>query len=206
MTDRRSHWDAVYRTRRPESVSWFQPSLRLSLEMIRRTGLGRDAALIDIGGGASTLIDDLLSIEYNDVTILDISSEALLIAKARLGERARSVNWIEGDITTVSLPPLRFDLWHDRAVFHFLSAESERGAYSDAMKGAVRPGGFAVIATFGPNGPLKCSGLDTARYSPDSLGRMFGDAFALTASEVEIHTTPSGARQEFVYCLFQKLA
>lgn len=205
MTDKHTHWEIIYKTKKPDSVSWYQPSLRLSLELIRRTGLGKDAALIDVGGGASTLVDDLLTLEYSNITVLDISTHALDYSKARLGSQVNLVKWVLGDITAVDFPESSFDLWHDRAVFHFLVEEEERKKYCKVLEASVRPGGFAIIATFGPNGPLKCSGLEIVRYGPDSLQRTVGNTFSLKSSHTEHHTTPSNTIQEFVYCLFQKM-
>jgi SAM-dependent methyltransferase len=204
MDDKKTHWQSIYKARKPDAVSWYQPSLRLSLEFIVRTGLAKDAALVDVGGGASTLVDDLLFVGYSDITVMDISSEALDFSKARLGTRAASVKWIVEDITRLDTSKLKFDIWHDRAVFHFLVNRQDRIIYCEKLQAALRPGGFIIIATFGPNGPLKCSGLDIVRYTPDSISQTLGNSVKLITSQVEIHTTPSGATQEFVYCLFQK--
>jgi SAM-dependent methyltransferase len=204
MNDKQRHWQSIYRTKKLDSVSWYQSSLRLSLELIRRTGLAKDAALVDVGGGASTLVDDLLSLAYSDVTVLDISAESLEYSKSRLGPRAKSVKWIVGDITAVHLPQFSVDIWHDRAVFHFLVEEQDRRRYCKALDTSLRPGGFVIIATFSPNGPPKCSGLEIVRYDPDSLQTTLGHPFKLISSQVELHTTPSGTTQEFVYCLLQK--
>lgn len=205
MNDKHTHWESIYQTKKPDSVSWYQSSLHLSLELIRRTGLKKDAALIDVGGGASTLVDDLLTLEYSNITVLDISTQALDYSKARLGPRAKSVQWIVGDITSVDPSQLSFDLFHDRAVFHFLVEEDDRKKYCNVLEASVRPSGFVIIATFGPNGPMKCSGLDIVRYEPDSLQQTIGSAFRLVTSQVEHHTTPSHATQEFIYCLFQRV-
>src|SRR3989338_10173254 len=205
MTDKRTHWETIYQTKKPDSVSWYQPSLRLSIELILRTGVAKGAALIDVGGGASTLVDDLLSLQYSNITVLDISAQALEYSKNRLASRADSVKWVLGDITAVDLSESSFDVWHDRAVFHFLVREKEGKGYCKSMETSVRRGGFVVIATFGPNGPLKCSGLEIVRYDPTSLQRTLGDAFSLMSSQVEHHTTPFNTIQEFVYCLFKKV-
>jgi SAM-dependent methyltransferase len=204
MTDKRTHWESIYQAKKPDSVSWYQPSLRLSLEFISGTSLAKDAPIIDVGGGTSTLVDDLLSLGYSNVTVLDISAQGLDYSKARLGDRAKSVKWIVGDIARVDLSQLSFDLWHDRAAFHFLVDEQDRRKYCNALEGSLRPGGFAVIATFSPNGPLMCSGLQTAQYNASSLLLTLGSAFKLITSQAEIHTTPSGKPQEFVYSLLQR--
>ena len=202
MNDRQSHWGKIYKTKHPEAVSWYQPSLQISLELIQRTGLPHDAAIIDVGSGASTLVDDLLSLEYTNITLLDLSTQALELCKARLGNRANLVKWKTGDVTTAALSG--FDLWHDRAVFHFFVTVAERQEYCAALEAAVRPGGFAIIATFGPHGPMKCSGLQIQRYSQDSLQQTLGTAFSLVTSQIEQHRTPSNVTQEFVYCLFKR--
>jgi len=204
MNDKRTHWESIYQTKKPESVSWYQPSLRVSLELIRRTGLAKDAALVDVGGGASTLVDDLLTLEYSNITVLDISSQAVDYSRTRLGARAKSVKWIVGDITAVNPLQLSVDIWHDRAVFHFLLEEEDRKKYCNVLNASLRPGGFIVIATFDINGPMKCSGLEIVRYDPKSLLLTLGSSFKLISSQVELHRTPSHKTQEFVYCLFQK--
>jgi SAM-dependent methyltransferase len=205
MTDKRTHWESVYQTKNPETVSWYQPSLQVSLEFIRRTGLRKDAALVDVGGGASTLVDDLLTLEYSNITVLDISKQALDYSRARLGPRGKSVQWMVGDIIGVDTAQLNFDIWHDRAVFHFLVEEQDRKKYCKVLETSLRPGGFIIIATFGLNGPMKCSGLDIVRYDPHSLLLTLGDSFKLITSQVELHRTPSEMTQEFVYCLLQKV-
>lgn len=163
-----------------------------------------DAAIVDIGGGASTLVDDLLSMNYSNVTVLDISKRGLDFTRKRLGSRADSVKWIEDDVLSLDPAALSVDLWHDRAVFHFLVKEEDRMRYCDVLGSAVRPGGFVVMATFAPDGPLKCSGLEVVRYGTHSLLRAVGRGFKLVASQREQHLTPSGMPQEFLYCLLQK--
>lgn len=205
MNDKQTHWQSIYKTKTPDSVSWYQPSLRLSLELIRRTALSKDAAVVDVGGGASTLVDHLLSMNYSDISVLDISTQALDYSKARLGPRAKFVKWIVGDITAVNPLQLSFDIWHDRAVFHFLVDELDRKKYCNVLETSLRPGGFMIIATFGPNGPTKCSGLEIVRYDPNSLLLTLGNSFKLISSQVELHRTPSDKTQEFVYCLLEKV-
>lgn len=202
--DRKQHWERVYTTKNSDSVSWFQEHADHSLRLIHNTGLGKDAAIIDVGGGASTLVDDLVAEGYTDLTVLDLSASALAVAKKRLGTHTDSVHWLEGDITRLELPQHRFDIWHDRAVFHFLNTQKERMAYVQAVLRAVRPGGHVIVATFSEDGPLQCSGLPVMRYRPETLHAEFGDAFLLVEHEKEMHHTPSGAVQQFVYCYCRK--
>lgn len=198
---KRDHWENVYRTRRDTDVSWYRPHLERSLDLILRTGVGPDARIVDIGGGASTLVDDLLDRGFRNITVVDIAQAPLDAAKARLGARAREVTWLVGDVTTLDLASDSFDLWHDRAVFHFLTSEVDRRAYLERVCCAVRKGGFVVLATFGPGGPEKCSGLPVVRYAADDLHTTFGDAFRMVEHREEQHRTPWGTEQEFVYCL-----
>jgi 2-polyprenyl-3-methyl-5-hydroxy-6-metoxy-1,4-benzoquinol methylase len=198
--DPRSHWDRVYRTRKADEVSWFRRHLDISLDSIRRAAPGRDAAIIDVGGGESTLVDDLVADGYRNVDVLDISPVALEVARQRLGAAADKVNWICGDVTTHAFAPGRYDVWHDRAVFHFLTDPAARAAYVRQVANAVRLGGHVIVATFGPEGPLRCSGLEVVRYDPDALHAEFGPAFRLVDHVTELHRTPSGAIQQFVYC------
>jgi len=203
MADR-EHWDKVYGGKDAEDVSWYRPHLDQSLDLIKLTGVGPEAAIIDVGGGASTLVDDLLARGYHNITVADISDEALAVARRRLGPRARNVTWRVGDITRSKLPRNEYDVWHDRAVFHFLTREEDRRAYIELVCRSVRTGGFVIVATFGPEGPEKCSGLPVARYSAEELRGAFGDAFQLVEKRDEFHRTPSGSEQEFVYCLCAK--
>lgn len=197
----RSHWDSVYQRKAADSVSWFQPHARQSLDLIQRISAGAASnCVIDVGGGAATLVDDLLAAGRFEMSVLDISGAALDVARTRLGKAARQVQWIEGDITEVALPEQRFDIWHDRAVFHFLTDEAQRQAYVEQVRRAVRPGGHVIVAAFGPNGPTQCSGLPVVRYAPGELHAQFGRAFELLEHLQEAHHTPSGAIQQFVYC------
>jgi SAM-dependent methyltransferase len=199
MVDRRQHWESVYQTRATDAVSWFQPHAVSSLRLIARCA-GPDAQIIDVGGGASVLVDDLLDAGYRHVTVLDLAESALAASRARLGERAKTVEWIAGDITRAALPAARFDVWHDRAVFHFLTDPADRARYVEQVLRAVKPGGHVIVAAFGPGGPLQCSGLDVVRYDPDALHAQFGTPFRLLGHETEMHHTPAGKDQEFVYC------
>lgn len=199
--DGKEHWDKIYGKKSPATVSWYRPHLERSLAVIQKAGLGPGDGIIDIGGGASTLVDDLLDLGYRDVTVLDISDLAITRAKERLGARADAVSWLVGDVTTIELPERRFSFWHDRAVFHFLTAPEARRAYVAAVRRALRVGGHILVATFGPEGPEKCSGLDVVRYDAEALHGEFGSRFQKVESSVEHHMTPWGAEQEFVYCL-----
>lgn len=202
--DRKQHWEQIYTTRDSGSVSWFQEHAAQSVRLIHNTGLAKDAVIIDVGGGASRLVDDLLADGYSDLTVLDLSASALAVAKRRLGKRASALHWIEGDITRAALPENRFDIWHDRAVFHFLTDAADRHAYVGQVMRAVRPGGHVIIASFAEDGPEKCSGLPVMHYRPETLHAELGDAFRLVGHEKESHITPSGTVQQFVYCYFRK--
>lgn len=196
----REHWDRVYSGMAAEAVSWYQEHADRSLGLIRRAGVPLDAPLIDVGGGASTLVDDLLAANYRDITVLDLSDAALATARTRLGDRAGSVRWLTADVTTASLPAHAYALWHDRAVFHFLTAPEDRRAYVKQVLRSVRPGGHVIVATFAEDGPLRCSGLPVMRYDAAGLHAEFGDAFELVEHERELHRTPSGATQPFTWC------
>jgi SAM-dependent methyltransferase len=196
----KSHWETVYGTKAPDAVSWYAPHLHTSLSYIQQTALPASAAVLDVGGGEATLVDDLLDAGYQDVSVLDISGTALEVARARLGERAGRVRWLVGDALTHPLAEQSVDIWHDRAVFHFLTDDAQRQAYVAQVLRALRPGGFAIVGTFGPQGPQQCSGLPVCRYAPDELHGEFGERFRLVDSRFDLHTTPWGAEQQFVYC------
>lgn len=202
--DPKSHWERIYRTKLPTQVSWYQAHARRSLDLIRRVSPPPNGAIIDVGGGASTLIDDLLDAGYHDLTVLDLSATALAEARVRLDMRAGSVRWIEVDILDAPLPKAGYSLWHDRAVFHFLTAPADRARYVAQVRRAVRSGGFVLVATFADDGPTRCSGLEVDRYSPDALHAEFGAPFRLMVSEREEHVTPGGVRQAFIYCLCRR--
>jgi SAM-dependent methyltransferase len=195
-----SHWEGVYQEKGAQRVSWYRPHLERSLAFVDGAGLPQDAAILDVGGGASTLADDLLSRGYSDVTVLDLSPTAIGAARARLGPRADQVRWIVGDLCEVALPEHRFDLWHDRAVFHFLLEPQARRRYVEQVRRALKPGGHVIVATFGPQGPERCSGLPVARYDADGLHGELGPGFEKLASATELHQTPGGSVQQFVYC------
>jgi len=198
--DNKAHWEKVYTTKAPDAVSWFAPHLETSLKLIHQATRDKHAALIDIGGGEATLVDDLLADGYQDISVLDISQKAIDVSKIRLGEKANQVNWYCADITDVALPQNHFDVWHDRAVFHFLTHDAQRLKYVEQVMRSVKHGGHVIISTFGPEGPEKCSGLDVVRYDATSLHNQFGKTFRLIDSSTEIHQTPMGTAQQFLYC------
>jgi len=200
----KEHWEQVYATKPETDVSWFQAHAQQSMQLIDQVNPARNARIIDVGGGASTLVDDLLESGYRDLTVLDLSEAALTTAQARLGRRASGVGWLVGDITKLQLPRHAYDVWHDRAVFHFLTTEQEREAYINAVLFSVKPGGHVIVATFAEDGPERCSGLPVRRYSADGLHAEFGSPFTLLQHEREVHHTPFGTTQKFIYCLCRK--
>jgi 2-polyprenyl-3-methyl-5-hydroxy-6-metoxy-1,4-benzoquinol methylase len=197
----KAHWESVYETKAPEAVSWYRAHLDESIRLIERSCPDKSASIIDVGGGESTLVDDLLERGYRGITVMDISEKALEVARERLGTRASHVNWVAADITSARLPDRRYDVWHDRAVFHFLTRRKDRAAYVRQVASSVKAGGYVIVATFGPGGPTKCSGLDVVRYDSASLHSQFGASFRLEDSVTEIHQTPFGTTQQFLYCL-----
>lgn len=203
--DRKEHWEKIYRDRLPTEVSWYQVKPQLSISLILATGIGKDKRIIDVGGGASKLVDHLLDLGFNDLTILDVSSTALERNKSRLGERAKNVTWLEADITKLDRPE-KYDLWHDRAVFHFLTSQYDINSYIEVMNKALRTGGHLIISTFSLEGPPKCSGLDVVRYSPESLHKEIGENIELLESKEETHITPSQVHQKFIYCRLIKIS
>ena len=198
--DTKTHWEKVYTTKAPDAVSWYRPHLETSLALIVRAADARTASIIDIGGGESTLVDDLLARGYENITVLDVSQTAIDVTKRRLGLAAELIHWLAADITEAALEPGAYDVWHDRAVFHFLTASEQRIAYVRNVAHAVRPGGHVIVSTFGPEGPTKCSGLDVVRYDAESLHDQFGVRFRLVESSKELHRTPFGTTQQFLFC------
>lgn len=198
----KDHWEQVYATKPIEKLGWYKPHLRISLRLIKDLGLAADAPIIDIGGGASTLVDDLLAEGYRAITVLDISEKALSLVKARLGKESELVTWVEGDITAVDLPTHYYELWHDRAVFHFLTELEHQRKYRDTLLNALKPGGHLIIGTFAPEAPPKCSGLPVQRYSPEQLENTIGEEFELKYHDKELHVTPGGVEQMYLYCHF----
>jgi SAM-dependent methyltransferase len=199
----KAHWEKIYATKSAPELSWYRDRLDTSLALIERAHLPASAAIIDVGGGASTLVDDLLRMGFQDVTVLDLSAGALEQARQRLGALSRGVHWTEGDAASANLPPQRYDLWHDRALFHFLAGAGEKSAYVAAATSAVRPGGFLILSAFAPDAPEKCSGLPVERYGPQELADQF-PAFALLESRRDGHRTPAGKVQNFTCVLMQK--
>lgn len=202
--NRKEHWEGVYATKSVDQVSWYREHLENSLQMIAGTGVDKTAAIIDVGGGASTLVDDLLNEGFGDVAVLDISSQAIEKTKERLGNQAEKVEWIVADITNAELLENYYDVWHDRAVFHFLTDAEDRRKYVELVMKSVKVGGHIIVASFGENGPDKCSGLDVVRYNPDSMRSEFGNDFELVKSLTETHQTPFNTTQEFIYCYCRK--
>ncbi len=197
------HWEGVHESKDPDQASWWQSEPTRSLRLIEASGVSHGDPIIDVGAGASTLVDHMSAAGYSDITVLDLSGSALERVRQRLGDRARHIQFIQADVTTWSAQE-DYALWHDRAVFHFLTDPTSREAYGATLAAALRPGGQAIIATFGPDGPERCSGLDVERYSADSLSAEMGDMFELLESVNDTHRTPWGAEQAFVYCRFRR--
>ena len=202
--ENKTHWEQIYHIKEATQVSWYQLHPSLSLKYIQNTGISKSGHIIDVGGGASTLVDHLLDDGFQQVTVLDISAAALEVVQQRLGQRAGSVTWLEADITQTTLPHHEYDIWHDRAVFHFLTEPQGRQRYVDTVREAVRPGGHVIVATFASDGPERCSGLEVVRYDPQSLHSEFGADFELLDSTHEEHHTPFGTEQKFIYCYCRK--
>ena len=200
--NRKEHWERVYRDKAADQVSWYQADPAVSLRLIREALPDPAGAIIDVGGGASTLAGLLVDAGYRRVSVVDLSGAALAAARVRMGPAADSVDWIEADALALPLSPGAFDLWHDRAVFHFLTSPADRRGYVAQVTRTLKPGGLVLIATFAPDGPLRCSGLDTVRYGPESLQAELGPDFSLLKHVREEHLTPDGRVQPFTYCLF----
>lgn len=203
MEDLTRHWENVYATRNTHEVSWYQVRPDISLHLICQLGIGAADAVIDIGGGASSLVDHLLALGFRDLTVLDISNAALAAVQSRLGPQAGKVKWLAGDITQLK-PSGPYRLWHDRAVFHFLTEAADRQAYLAALNTAVPSGSHAIIATFAEDGPERCSNLPVRRYSPEQLAAELGAGFTLLETLRETHVTPAQGRQKFIYCVFRR--
>lgn len=205
MMDKKTHWEDIYNEKKPDQVSWYKPHLDLSLRILANAGLNPSSRVVDVGAGASTLVDDLIGFGVKSLAVLDISREALAVSKARLGQQANSVEWIESDITQAKLHKAHYDIWHDRAVFHFLTNAEDRRRYVAVMTEALKPQGQLVMATFSLEGPPRCSGLDIVRYSPQTLHAELGKDFRLAEALEEEHQTPFNTTQKFIYCRFQKV-
>jgi 2-polyprenyl-3-methyl-5-hydroxy-6-metoxy-1,4-benzoquinol methylase len=198
--DIKEHWEKVYSAKAPDAVSWYREHLETSLALIERAAGSRAAAIIDVGGGESTLIDDLLVHGYHNVTVLDVSQTAVNVSRQRLGSAAERVQWLVGDITEIELERDAYDVWHDRAVFHFLVTREQRLAYVQQVARSIKRGGHVIVSTFGPEGPTNCSGLEVVRYDEGTLHDEFGSRFHLMESSKELHRTPFGTTQQFLYC------
>lgn len=201
----KSHWEQVYGTKAPDAVSWYAPHLHESLAYVRRTGVHVDAEIVDVGGGESTLVDDLLDAGYRNIAVLDIAERALEVCRARLSADERRVKWLVANVLDHRFAAGSVDVWHDRAVFHFLVDPEERQRYVAQVMTALKPGGYAIVGAFGPQGPTQCSGLPVARYSSDGLHDEFGRPFELLDHVTTLHTTPWGATQQFVYCYCRRV-
>ena len=203
MFDRKKHWQHIYNEKTPLDVSWYQEEPALSLELIHRTGVLKEEPIIDVGGGASVLVDYLCKEGFTNLAVLDISGNALFSAKKRLGDSAGRIAWYEADITEF-IPPHQFSLWHDRAVFHFLTDKPDREKYVEVLNLALRPGDHLIIAAFAIGGPEKCSGLEIVQYDSTKLREELGEGFELVEERNEVHITPANRKQEFVYFRFKK--
>jgi SAM-dependent methyltransferase len=203
--DRQAHWDRIYTGKSPEGLAWYQPHLDVSLRIVRSLDLPRTARILDVGGGASTFVRDLVDRGFEDVALLDVSPVALDMARAVLGQRSRAVRLIVGDVTTLDLPEDSVDLWHDRAVFHFLTEPAERSAYVGRASRALAPEGCLIVSGFAPSGPARCSGLDVVRRTAEEVAVEFGDRFVLVNSINETHETPGGVVQDFLWTVLRKL-
>lgn len=199
MSSDKAHWERCYLAKAPEAMSWYEAEPAISLALLQRAGMNRRSAVIDVGGGASTLVDELLARAVHSVTVLDIAGAALETSRARLGTSAGDVTWCEADVLTADLPPARYDLWHDRAVFHFLATPAERKIYVAQCTRALREGGAVVMAAFADDGPSRCSGLNVVRYNADTLAAELGAGFELRESLRDSHRTPDGGMQSFLY-------
>ncbi len=203
--EQRAHWERIYKTKASTELSWFEPHPETSLRLIGNAALDRAARIIDVGGGESLLVDRLLDLSFRNLSVLDVSAQALTRAQARLGQRRDMVRWIDCDVTEFRTKA-RFDLWHDRAAFHFLTEPEDRGRYVDAMKRSLTHDGHLIMATFSLRGPPKCSGLDVVCYSPQSLAQEIGSVFQLAESIDQEHVTPGGTKQAFAFCRFVRHA
>jgi hypothetical protein len=198
------HWQSVYQTKAPSEVSWYQPEALTSLRLIRSVAPHLDTPIIDAGGGASALVDGLLNVGYRDLTVLDVAPAGLSAARQRLAQRGDRIRWIVANVLDFRFPEASYGLWHDRAVFHFLTAPADRATYVEQVRKSVRSGGHVIVSSFGLAGPPKCSGLDVVRYDAKGLAGAFGQGFTLLERLDEEHRTPAGKIQSFIYCSFLK--
>jgi 2-polyprenyl-3-methyl-5-hydroxy-6-metoxy-1,4-benzoquinol methylase len=203
--DRKTHWEKVYTTKSHTEVSWFAEHIQTSLGLIGKTGADKASAIIDVGGGASTLVDDLSANGYQDLTVIDISGAALKIARDRLGGEAGKIKWMESDILESDFGRRQYDVWHDRAVFHFLTTVEDRAAYRQKVLTHVKKGGFVVLSIFADDGPLKCSMLDIKRHSGTEIEEFFGNEFEKVHEDRTSHITPAKVEQKFVNVILKRL-
>jgi ubiquinone/menaquinone biosynthesis C-methylase UbiE len=201
----KAHWEEIYASRQPTEVSWYEPNPATSLSLIGETRVPKSASIIDVGGGASTLVDNLLDAGFTHLTVLDVAANALRRAQERLGDRARAVTWLEADVLAYDFPEQSFDLWHDRAAFHFLTNPIDQEQYVERARRALRHGGHLIVATFASDGPSRCSGLEVVRYGPEELAARF-TGFQLVAHRNMVHRTPAQKDQRFLYCRFVSTA
>jgi ubiquinone/menaquinone biosynthesis C-methylase UbiE len=201
--NRKQHWERVYKKNKPDKLGWYQDHPEMSLKLVTATGVGVDGNIIDVGGGTSKLAGKLLDQGYKRLTVLDISGSSIERTKLQHGEKSKQITWIEADVTNFNFTE-SFDIWHDRAVFHFLTNANDRQRYVDSLNHALKPGGHLIISTFGLKGPPKCSGLNIVRYSAETLHKEFGDNFVMIETFDEVHDTPSKDQQNFIYCRFTK--
>lgn len=204
MSDRKTHWENVYGGNSPLELSWYESEPTVSLQLIHNSQVAHNAPIIDVGGGASTLVDSLCDEGYTNVSVLDISKTALKHAQQRLGDKADEVEWYEEDITRFN-PPQQFSIWHDRAVFHFLTEQTDRESYVKVLKRALKPNGHLIIAAFSIGGSTKCSGLDVVQYNAKKLMLELGDSFQLVTMINDVHVTPANKEQQFTYFYLKKL-
>jgi len=206
VVSQRDHWESVYTSKTTDRLGWYKPHLQTSLNWIESLALPPDAPIIDIGGGTSTLVDDLLDGGHQSMTVLDLSAQALSLVRQRLASRAKQVTWLVGDITRIELPQRQFELWHDRAVLHFLTSTEQQQLYRGNLTGALKPGGRVVIGVFSPLAPPRCSGLPVHRYDVAGMKALLGDGFELERDHQELHITPGGVEQMYLYCQFRRLS
>lgn len=203
--DRSAHWDQIYQQKSSTAVGWYRSHLETSLRLLAESGLDASSRVIDIGGGASTLVDDLICLGVGAVTVLDLSAASLQVSQERLGTRADQITWLTSDITRIALPEAGFTHWHDRAVMHFLTDAQDVRAYAAQAASAVVPGGHAVIGGFAPDGPERCSGLPVVRRSAEDIAAVLGPSFQLITTAAEVHVTPGGTAQSFIYALLRRI-
>lgn len=202
--DSQEHWEQVYSTRLAEKLGWYKPRLETSMAWIEELDIDKGAPIIDVGGGASTLVDDLVDAGYESITVLDVSEGALALSRKRLGRQSDLVMWLGADITSYLLPPARFELWHDRGLLHFLVEPDHQQAYRTNLLNTLKQGGDVIIGTFSPDAPEKCSGMPVQRYGEDELAEFLGEEFNLVRHENEMHITPGGVEQKYLYCQFRR--